>query len=217
MPEKKTEDPWTPRLPELSEWEPADLVDGGLVQECVVTRADWTGLEARHLLFKRVRLVKCRFNSARCLPVHLSDVLLEDCDLSGADFSEGGLERVTFRNCRMTGFVAGSASLKGVCFVDSRLDSVALRAIDAKECLFSGCDMRLADFEMSSLAKVRFEKCRLAEASFRQSRLEEVDFRSSDLAGLKYAGAIKGATIDPVQLYDLAPALAYELGIFVEG
>ncbi len=69
---------------------------------------------------------------------------------------------------------------------------------------------------MSTLTELTFRKCRMAECSFRNCTLKDVDLRSSDLAELKYLEALSGATIDPVQMVDLAPAFARALGITVE-
>jgi uncharacterized protein YjbI with pentapeptide repeats len=67
------------------------------------------------------------------------------------------------------------------------------------------------------LASVRFSDCRLAEADFTKATFSRVDFRGSELAGL--GGSLLGlggAIIDSLQLMDLSPQLAAELGIKVE-
>lgn len=117
------------------------------------------------------------------------------------------LRRVTFRNCK--------------------LDSVNLRDARLMDVTFEGCMLREADFGGAKLTRVRFPGSQLAGAEFNNVRCENVDFRGATLGGDDTTGAaapgirsgydaLRGTSIDTLQLMTLAPLLAHHLGIKVE-
>ncbi len=81
---------------------------------------------------------------------------------------------------------------------------------------FRDCSLVEADFADAALDTVRFERCRLNAAGFRDARCRATDLRGSSLEDVDGAGGLAGATIDAVQLMELAPALARHLGLRVE-
>jgi uncharacterized protein YjbI with pentapeptide repeats len=102
-------------------------------------------------------------------------------------------------------------------FAGCKLDYVNFRFATVEYVSFEDCVLSHADFQGARLDSVRFDGCQLAETDFTKATLSRVDLRGSDLAAL--AGSLlvfRGATVDSLQLMDLAPRLAAELGIQVE-
>lgn len=212
---KPDPDPWSPRLPDLEDRSDLVLDDGLSLRTVRVCREDWTGCQAAHVDMDGVHLGKIRMTQAVLGSFRAADTLIEECDMSAVDLTESSLYRVEFRGCKMTGFIAAAARFERTRFIDCRLDLSSFRSLEAEDCEFRSCDLRSADFEMAALSRVSFVRCRLSEASFRQARLQDVDLRSSDVTGLRYVLGLKGATIEPVQLFEVADALAREIGIRV--
>jgi uncharacterized protein YjbI with pentapeptide repeats len=121
-----------------------------------------------------------------------------------------------FRSSRMTGIQLNECELRDVLFEDTRLDLANLRGARLERVTFRDCSLTEADFADAELVLVRFERCALRGATFRDARCQSTDLRGSSLDELDGAGGLAGATIDAVQLMELAPALARHLGLRVE-
>jgi uncharacterized protein YjbI with pentapeptide repeats len=105
------------------------------------------------------------------------------------------MEEVTFKGCRLDYANFRHSTIEQVSFEDCRLDE--------------------ADFQGASIDATRFCGCQLTQADFSKAKLSLVDLRGSEL-GLAGSVLLAGAIIDRLQLIDLAPVLAQELGITVE-
>jgi uncharacterized protein YjbI with pentapeptide repeats len=122
-----------------------------------------------------------------------------------------------FRDSRMTGIQLNEAMLREVVFEQTRLDMANFRLARLERVTFRDCSLNEADFGDARLDSVRFERCRLRGATFRDASCRSTDLRGCSLEDIDGAGGLAGATIDPVQLMELAPALARHLGLVVEG
>jgi uncharacterized protein YjbI with pentapeptide repeats len=120
-----------------------------------------------------------------------------------------------FRNSRMTGVQLNEAVLRDVLFEHTRLDMANLRLATLERVTFRDCSLTDADFGDAALSEVRFERCRLRGATFRDASCRSTDLRGCSLEDIAGAGGLAGATVDPVQLMELAPALARYVGLVV--
>lgn len=149
--------------------------------------------------------------------IRIADVAAERLSASGGDWRGAGLLRVELREARLTGLDLGEARLREVRFRGCKLDYVNFRHAAIEYVSFEDCVLAHADFQGAQLDSVRFDGCALAAADFTKATLSRVDFRGSDMAGL--GGSLLGfggAVVDSLQLIDLAPQLAAELGIQVK-
>jgi uncharacterized protein YjbI with pentapeptide repeats len=121
-----------------------------------------------------------------------------------------------FRDARMTGVQLNESTLREVVFEQTRLDMANFRLARLERVTFRDCSLTEADFGDAQLDSVRFERCRLRGATFRDARCRSTDLRGCSLEAIEGAGGLAGATIDPVQLMELAPALARHVGLVVE-
>jgi uncharacterized protein YjbI with pentapeptide repeats len=117
--------------------------------------------------------------------------------MTGVTFSEIEAQEVVFRACALNLATFRAARMYHVEFLDCRL-------VDA-------------DFYSSEVRFSSFSGCSLERAELEQTRLASVDLRGSVLDDLRGdLRALRGATIDSVQLAGLSIQFATQLGITVE-
>lgn len=139
----------------------------------------------------------------------LLDVVLEECELSGATCTDARWERVVFRRCRMSGLVATDLQGTDLRFDACKLDQAWLRGASLDRCELVDCDLSGADLYGSRLTRSAFRRCDLTELDVSASEMERVSLHGSTIDRLKGADALRGITIDSDQLVPLAlPILA---------
>jgi uncharacterized protein YjbI with pentapeptide repeats len=136
-------------------------------------------------------------------------------DLAGAEWIAKHLIRDSFEGCRMTGLEAPELIAEHVVFTGCRLDLANFRHAKLRNVVFEDCVLDEADFGGAEISLSRFTGCSLIGTHLEGARLTKVDLRGCKLAPAGDLHVLRGATIDPVQLVDLAPALARDLGIDV--
>ncbi len=202
MPERREPAVGATEPPDLAAEEPVALDPGELAAE-------------REL--EGVALAGGSLDGEQLRGLRLVDVRGERLSAGNGDWRGASLLRVELHEARLTGLDLGEARLREVRLVGCKLDYANFRHSTLEYVSFEDCVLTQADFQGARLDSVRFDGCQLGEADFTKAELARVDFRDSDLAGL--AGSLlslRGATIDSLQLIDLAPQLAAELGIRVE-
>jgi len=107
--------------------------------------------------------------------------------------------------------------LRDVTFTDCKLDDANLRMARLLQVRFDATVLAGALFGAGELDGVTFPGCDLSGADFSHVRAHAVDLRDARLAGLRGLEALRGAMIGTDQLVELAPALAYALGLVVRG
>jgi uncharacterized protein YjbI with pentapeptide repeats len=173
----------------------SELAAGGRYSELEITGEDLSGTR-----LEGASLTHCRFEAIE------ADV---------ARWRGLSARATAFRNSRMTGVQLNEAVLRDVLFEDTRLDMANLRLAALERVTFRDCSLAAADFGDATLSDVRFEGCRLRGATFRDASCRGTDLRGCSLEDLDGAGGLAGATIDPVQLMELAPVLARHVGLIV--
>jgi uncharacterized protein YjbI with pentapeptide repeats len=98
-----------------------------------------------------------------------------------------------------------------------KIDYLNLRTAKLKDVVFEGCVLVEPDFAGARLERVEFVDCVLKEADLTSVVLKDVDLRGAAELGIaRGVDRLAGAVISSVQLMDLAPVLAVEMGIRVE-
>jgi uncharacterized protein YjbI with pentapeptide repeats len=150
-----------------------------------------------------------------------------ELELRGDDLSGTRLEGASFTHCTFASIEADVARWRGLsarttAFRESRMTGIQLNEALLREVVFEQTRLDMANFRMARLERdaqldsVRFERCRLRGATFRDATCRSTDLRGCSLEEIDGAGGLAGATIDPVQLMELAPALARHVGLVVE-
>ncbi len=169
---------------------------GATFLECALTDCVVTGGGLRGATFNDVWIHGTRFVGTGLAESGWQDAALDSCVLAGAEAFGLRARRVVFRRCK--------------------LDSVNLRTAQLREVRFEDCLLRDVDLAGARLSDVAFPGCTLEGLRLGRASLARVDLR--DTAHLELADgydALRGAIISTIQLLELAPALARELGITV--
>lgn len=206
--------PRTPRLPQqLGVWDGdieaqleldgalltgADLAaceriyaDASKFEKCIFTGANLSAFAATDVVFSRSEAAAMRGYKANLLRVQVSD-----SRFSGAEFAEGSFEDCTFKNVKF--------------------DEAGFRFASFKRVVFEDCVLRNADLSNAKFSHVVFRGCELEGASFVSADCTNVDVSTENLAECKGITGLKGATISELQLIQLAPLFASELGFRIK-
>jgi uncharacterized protein YjbI with pentapeptide repeats len=206
-----------PRLGELQDGNltASEILDGTAIRQLHLHRFDLSGACTRDVLFEQSRITKAALSSADRPSVHFVDVVIEDCDLSGLLTLGAQLLRTEWKSCRLTGWLCAESVVEHTLFESCKLDHANLRLCRFKSVVFRNCSLRSSDFHGASFNDVHFEGCTLDGAEFRACSVESLDLRGSNIREIRYLEGLKGATIDPVQLVELAPQLARIVGLHI--
>ncbi len=192
---------------------PPSLDDGDEWSEVTAER-DYVGASADNVAWSDVVARGGRWSGVTIEGFQGTDVRFENCDLAGLVLQgDVSLRRVEFVGCRMTGAVLAGAHLRHVRFASCVLDDTNLRMLDAQHVAFDGCSLLAADLYAAKLAKVTLAQCDLRGAELTKATFTDVDLRTSRLEDVKGADALRGATLDSVQVLSVAHSLALALGI----
>lgn len=181
----------------------------------LISHLDLAGVHAPNLGLVETALLGVDLGGAQLRSARFNDVLGEHINAANADLDDATLTRTTLRDCSLVGLRAANARISRTLFHGCKLDLANLRMTTLREVAFVDCALRGADFYGATLEHVRFSGCDLAGAEMEQCSLADVDLRSSRIAELRGVASLRGARIDRVQLVELAPHLALELGIDV--
>ena len=192
-----------------------DLVDG----------TDWAGVEVTGEVggdaevdsvdVAASRLANLRLTGRRIDGLHMVDVLVEDCELSGVTIPAAYLRRVEFRRCRVSGLSAPNLRAHDVRFTDCRADGVSFRMSAWDTCVFSEVNLRDVDFSGAKLAGVHLLGCDLTGADFSKATTSALALHGSSLEDLKGAANLRG-TIAGDQVLTLALRVFASMGIVVD-
>jgi uncharacterized protein YjbI with pentapeptide repeats len=107
-------------------------------------------------------------------------------------------------------------SIQDVVFKGCKLDLVNFRFAKLKNVIFRDCLVSDTDFYNAELTNVRFDKCNIEKIELSGTKNKNLDLRSSQLGSIHGSGSLKGAIIDQMQLMQLAPYLAQEIGLTIK-
>jgi uncharacterized protein YjbI with pentapeptide repeats len=157
----------------------------------------------------RLRVAGARLTGRDWEGEQLTDVVFEDCELSGVTLTSASLVRVQFTRCRMSGLVAPEVKAKDVAFVDCTMPDAWLRMAVMEQCELAGCDLTGADLYEAKLTKCNLLRCNLTEVELSKLSCDEVTLHGSNLDGIRGAGGLRGLIIASDQILSIAlPILA---------
>ena len=202
--------------PSLTDATPASLAAGDEWQESRIAGIDLSGVAARGVRITECELVGVVATAAQLDLLSMKDVLLADCELSGAGLGKASLRRIELRNCRVAGLVLSDAQLRDVRFVACKLDGANFRFAQITQVVFEGCSLVDADFGGATFDAVTFGHCDLRDSDFSQASAESTRLHGSVVDGLRGASGLGGVTIDTMQVMPLALGVFAELGITID-
>lgn len=204
------------RLPELSVWEGGELEPDGDYEGLEFADLDLAGQDGVGARFMDCAVRRCVLDEAGLAKARFLDSVLEGVRGVGTDLAGASLRDVELLDARLGGVQLHGAALERVVVRGGKIDYLNLRKARLKDVVFEGCVLVEPDFGGAVLERVEFRDCVLRGVDFSGVRMSEVDLRGVvELALARGVEGLAGAVISPGQLFELAPALAAQLGVRV--
>jgi uncharacterized protein YjbI with pentapeptide repeats len=180
-------------------WSAPDLTDrdlGGIaITDCVLRAPTLTGT-----ILRRARIVGSR----------LSDGFATSLRGAQSLWRNVVLERMRIGSAELF-----DADLISVHIVGGKLDDLNGRASRWTDVLVEDCIITTLDLASARLERVAFRDCRIGTLDLSGATCTDVDVRSTTFGRIDGLDGLRGVTIDPGQLIELAPILARHVGLLV--
>jgi uncharacterized protein YjbI with pentapeptide repeats len=166
--------------------------------------------------------LECEFAAVSMMDTGLRGARFLECRFSGLYAPVFRAPRSTFRDVVLEGSRLGSAELydsgwNSVHVDGGKLDFVNLRSSRLTDVLFSNCRIEELDLDGVHATRVAFRDCTIGSLNLSGAVLQDVDLRTTGFRSITHLPGLSGATVDEAQLMMLAPLLAVNLGLRVEG
>lgn len=157
------------------------------------------------------------FTAGRLRRTRFDTVWLQGIRTVGTDLAETSWLDTECLSGLLAGTQLHGAQMRRAVFHNCKFDSVNLRAAKLRDVSFANCLLRDVDFAGAALTNVAFPGTTLDRVDFTKAALARVDLREANALGIS-AGveSLGGAIVTPLQLIDLAPAMAQHLGMTVK-
>ncbi|GAA1965759.1 pentapeptide repeat-containing protein [Microbacterium deminutum] len=216
---RREQGPAAPRVsaPDL----PRELSDGGPPTRGAESfQVRWTTLEAVTDAAHSA-IAECAFDGVTVDRLDVGGASLVDVELSGLRATalagrSGRLRRVRFTGGRIGTLDLADAEADEVELRGIRIDYLSLAGARVEDLIVSGCTFGTLDMPQARLSRVAFHDSRADEVDTRGLRCEHVDLRGLEAVSYLDPAGLRGATLSPAQIEQLAPSLAAALGIRVE-
>ncbi|MET7379551.1 pentapeptide repeat-containing protein [Streptomyces sp. NPDC005526] len=206
------------RLPPLAAYDGGALAPDGDYDGLDFREADLGGQDGAGARFLDCALTGCALDETSLRHARFLDSVLTGVRGVGTDLAESTLRDVELVDARLGGVQLHGAVLERVWIRGGKIDYLNLRTARLRDVVFEGCVLVEPDFGGARLERVEFVDCALRGADLTAAVLTDVDLRgAAPLEITRGLDRLAGAVISPAQLLDLAPLLAAELGIAVEG
>lgn len=166
-------------------------------------------------------ITECALVDASVDRLDISGATLVDVDVTGLRATAVAGRGARLRRVRIAGGRIGTLDL-----TDAELDEVELRGIRidylslgggrVADLVVAGCTIGTLDMPQARVSRVALVDSRADEVDTRGLRAEHLDLRGLEAGSYLDPGSLRGATLSPRQVEQLAPALAAALGIRVD-
>ncbi|MEU1511861.1 pentapeptide repeat-containing protein [Streptomyces sp. NPDC005811] len=206
------------RLPALEPYGGAGLEPDGDYDAVEFRGLDLAGQDGAGARFMDCALTECALDGTRLRHARFLDSVLTGVRGVGTDLAEATLRDVELAEARLGGTQLYGAVLERVLVRGGKIDFLNLRQARLRDVVFQGCVLVEPDFGGARLERVEFVDCAVRAADFTAATLTDVDLRGAVELGIASGvDRLSGAVISSAQLLDLAPVLAAQLGLRVEG
>ncbi|MEV0297364.1 pentapeptide repeat-containing protein [Nocardia sp. NPDC050710] len=177
---------------------------------------DVSDADVRHATFTESAFTDFAMNRGSMRHTRFRDVWCRDVRWIGTELADTAWQDAELIAGALAGVDAGGAVLRRMRFEGCKLDSINLRSATLRDVTFVDCVLRDIDLAGANLTNVTFPGSRLDGLLLNKARLTKVDLRGALGIGIADGlEALRGATVTPLQLLDLAPAFARATGIIV--
>jgi uncharacterized protein YjbI with pentapeptide repeats len=211
----RAEPPASIALPRLTAFAGASVEDRADYEALAFTDLDLAGQSAVGATFTDCRLDRCRLDGLGLARARFGDTLLRELEATDLDATD-----TTWRDSLVDGGRIGALGLSGATLTGVRLRGLKLDFVDLSHARLDGVwfvDCAVGELELAEaeLRGVRFEGSSIETLSAGSARFTDVDLTGARLRTIADVASLRGATISPEQLVDVAPLLAAQLGIRV--
>jgi uncharacterized protein YjbI with pentapeptide repeats len=204
-----------PSLDGLEVGDPSAVRSGEDIDGLSLTGADFSDLRLDSVTFQESELIEatmrethlpgCRFLDVRFTRLDARDVAAPDSTWRDSEIGFSRLGAVSIygakvNSLRLTSCKVGYLNMRGSSVADLVIENSTIEDLDLAE---------------TALTRASFPGSSIGNLTLRGARLQHVDLRGARLGAVTSVVDLRGATIDHVQLTELAPALAAGLGIHV--
>ena len=172
--------------------------------------------KVKSLVLNDSKLLKCDLSGAKIDSLQLQDCLFERCTMVASKFANSSWHAIEVIDGRCSGIQLQTSRLKNVLFKNCKLDFANLRFARLENVIFESCVITELDLYNAELKHVAFVDCAIEEVEFSASKLKHVDLSESTIVSVRGLQGLKGATIAPEQLIQLAPYMAQEIGLIIK-
>ncbi|MFI7410485.1 pentapeptide repeat-containing protein [Streptomyces sp. NPDC049627] len=206
------------RLPVLEPYRDGQLEPDGDYDSLEFREEDLSGQDGAGARFMDCALKGCTLDETGLHHARILDSVLTALRGVGTDLAESTLRDVELVDPRLGGVQLHGAVLERVVIRGGKIDYLNLRKARLRDVVFEGCVLVEPDFGGARLERVEFVDCAVKGADLTAVTLTDVDLRkAAELDIARGVDRLAGAVISPSQLLDLAPVLAAEMGVRVEG
>jgi uncharacterized protein YjbI with pentapeptide repeats len=171
-------------------------LSGSTFSECAFTDVSAHESDLRSAAFLDTTIERLNAPILTAARSRMRDVTIDGSRIGSAEFYDAGWQSVHITNCKL-GFVnLRGAHLRDVLFTDCTIDELDLGGVQAERVAFAGTRINTLD---------------VTRAEF-----SHVDLRTVELRHIVGLDGLKGATLTPEQVAELATLFAERLGITVE-
>lgn len=203
-------------LPELADGASTTIHPYGSYEALAFTGDDLTGADLSDIGFS-----DCSFTALNTHELELTSARIADSQLSRLDIPTVAAAYARFRNTVLEHSRLGvlqciEGTWDAVHVRGAKLGYLSLRGATVRDVLFTDCVIGELDLTGARVERLAFTDSELSTLDVSGATLRDVDLRRLDLAEITGLSHLRGATIDHLQLQQLAPQLAAHLGIDVE-
>lgn len=166
--------------------------------------------DVHDLWLQHARVLELEFDRAE-----LTDLRLEDCDISGIVGTGSVVRRMELLRTRVRGVTFVKGQVEETFLDECTTSELSFRFSRLKRVIFRECDLSGADFYNTTFDHVTFENCDLQRATFDAAIVDCLSIRNCNVAGLHGVSGLKGAQLDASDLPAMAISLAIDAGITV--
>ncbi|MFF1319116.1 MULTISPECIES: pentapeptide repeat-containing protein [Streptomyces] len=206
------------RLPPLEPFRDGELEPDGDYDSLEFREEDLTGHDGGGARFMDCALKGCVLDETRLHHARILDSVLTGPRGVGTDLAEATLRDVELVDARLGGVQLHGSVLERVVIRGGKIDYLNLRKARLRDVVFESCVLVEPDFGGARLERVEFVDCAVKGVDLTGATLADVDLRgAAELEIARGVDRLAGAVISSGQLLDLAPVLAAQLGVRVEG
>jgi len=159
-------------------------------------------------------IIGARLDDANLRGSRLRETRVERAEATTVQLDHADLREVEFDSCRFGALDLFDSQVRIVRFSGCRLGYVNLRGSELIDVTFEDCTITDLDLGGATVSRLALPDCRVDTLLVREARLGDVDLRGiTGLQEITGVEGLRGATIGPDQLADLAPILAAHFGI----